>query len=97
MSHFRCIAAEKARQLIQERARKFVADHRLSAVMDGTGRNAVAVIDGRPIRPGQSLDGFTLVSVSGREVKAVFEHAGSDPVELRLNKVVAAAAVAQAN
>src|SRR4051812_43864205 len=62
-------AEEKARQLAQERVRKFVADHRLSAVMDGTGRNAVAVVDGKPMRPGQSLDGFKLVSVSGREVK----------------------------
>jgi hypothetical protein len=86
-----------------EKAHKFVADHRLTAVMEGNGRSVVAIVDGKPLRPGQTLDGFTLVSVSGRDVKAVFERSGSARIELRLNKgttvpvITPAAAVAQAN
>lgn len=97
----RLAAEEKVRSAARERARKFVADHRLSAVMDGTGRNAVAVVDGKPMRPGQTLDGFKLVSVSGHESKAVFETGGGgETIELRLTKTTTpapAATVAQAN
>jgi hypothetical protein len=85
----------------EERARQFTAEHHLTAVMgNGSSRNVVAVVDGKPLRPGQTLDGFTLISVSAREVKAVFERKGATAIELRLKEVApaaAAATVAQAN
>ena len=79
-----------------ERVRRFAADHRLTAVMGSDTRHAVAIIDGKPFKPGQTLDGFTLVSVSARDSKAVFQRNGT-PVELRLKKEVTGTTVAQAN
>jgi hypothetical protein len=77
------------------RARKFVQDHRLTAVMDGS-KHGVAVVDGTPLRPGQVLDGFKLVAVSARTAdrNATFERNGTQVV-LQLQE--AAATVAQAN
>ena len=49
-------------------AERFKAAHRLTAVMM-SGRNSRAIVDGTPLRLGESLDGFKLLSVDpGRAV-----------------------------
>jgi len=51
----------------------FARRHRLTAILVGEGRG-VAMIDGRPVRVGESLDGLVLVALEDRA--AVFEHEG---------------------
>jgi hypothetical protein len=92
------LAAEAMRAEELARSTRFAQDHRLTAVMGGD-RQGVAVVDGRPLRPGQVLDGFTLVAVSAktRDMKATFERGGRR-VDLRLQEAGAGpGAVAQAN
>jgi hypothetical protein len=52
----------------------FAARHQLTAVVIDTPESYV-LIDGRLLRPGQTVDGFELVSVGDRS--AVFERAGT--------------------
>ena len=59
-------------------AAKFRQQHRLLAVIK-SGRAAVALVDGKTLRPGQSLGGFKLVAV--RERSVVFD-SGVAKVEL---------------
>ena len=55
-------------------AERFKAAHRLTAVMM-SGRSSRAIVDGTPLRLGESLDGFKLLSVDpGR---AVLERSGA--------------------
>ncbi len=63
-----------------DRAGDFKARHELKAVMSGQDRR-IALIGGRPMREGETLDGYTLVSVGARS--AVFE-SGSDRIVLSL-------------
>ncbi|MHC5002485.1 MAG: hypothetical protein ACYTJ0_05120 [Planctomycetota bacterium] len=62
---------------------QFLAAHRLQAVMAG-GASSVAVIDGTGLKVGETLDGFTLVSVGDRS--AVFESESGVRVELELTE-----------
>jgi hypothetical protein len=84
-----------------ERARQFAQAHRLTAVMNG-GRQGLAVVNGKPLRPGEVLDGFTLVSLTASPRdgahKATFQR-GAERIELRLNVAAspAAATLAQAD
>lgn len=66
-------------------AAKFRKDHRLLAVIK-SGRTAVALVDGKTLRPGQSLGAFKLVAVRERSVefdsgaaKVELQVTGSDP------------------
>ncbi len=63
-----------------EAALKFRSTHQLNAVM-ANADGGYAIVNGRPLRIGQEITGFTLVEVRARSV--VFENAGSI-VELRL-------------
>ncbi|MDB5299746.1 MAG: hypothetical protein JWO87_1409 [Phycisphaerales bacterium] len=60
----------------------FRDQHHLLAVMSGT-RGGIAIINGKTVRKGQTIDGFRLTSV--RERSAVFENADG-AVELGLPK-----------
>ncbi|MEX0654498.1 MAG: hypothetical protein WD534_14780 [Phycisphaeraceae bacterium] len=53
-----------------DRARRFKQNHALNAVMT-PGERGVVVVNGKPLRVGGQLDGFTLVSVQGQS--ATFE------------------------
>ena len=46
-------------------AAQFTEDHRLTAVMQGP-EIAIAVVDHQWVQPGQSIDGCTLVEITGR-------------------------------
>lgn len=48
-----------------ELAKQFLRQHRLTAVMK-SGGGGIAVIDGKPYKPGQQIDGFRLASVGER-------------------------------
>jgi biotin carboxyl carrier protein len=63
-------------------ADEFREKHQLLAVMSGT-RGGIAIINGKTVRKGQTIDGFRLTSV--REKSAVFENADGI-VELALKK-----------
>jgi hypothetical protein len=78
-------------------AARFLQNHKLTAVMDG-GKHGVAVVDGKPFRAGQVLDGFALVAVSARtrDMNATFEKNGAQVI-LHLQEAPATAAVAQLN
>jgi hypothetical protein len=60
----------------------FRSQHQLLAVMSGT-RGGIAIINGKTVRRGQTIDGFRLTSV--RERSAVFENTDG-VVELALTK-----------
>ncbi len=65
-----------------DRAGKFKASHQLRAVMSRRdAESRIALIDGRPMRVGEVLEGYTLVAVGARS--AVFE-SGADRIVLSL-------------
>jgi len=69
-------------QVCQDQAsEKFLRDHHLVAVL-GAGRSGLAVINGKTIRVGKSISGFTLVRVQKRS--AVLTKAGTR-VQLKLD------------
>lgn len=71
--------AQAAMDLPQRRkAEEFVRTHRLTTVISSAD-GGVAMVNGKPVRVGQSLDGFTLVRIE--RLAAVFV---GDGVELRL-------------
>ena len=57
----------------QVRANDFRQSHQLTAVLTA-GKRGLAVLGGKPVRIGQTIDGFTLVDVAKRS--AVFEAEG---------------------
>lgn len=63
-------------------AKTFLRQHRLTAVMK-SGDGGVAVIDGKPFKPGQTVDGFRLVAVGERS--AVLRR-GVAKIELKLKQ-----------
>ena len=55
----------------------FLEDHVLSAVL-ASGQRGVAIVDGRPVRVGEEVDGFHLVAVDRRSAR--FEAEGQTAV-----------------
>jgi hypothetical protein len=65
-------ADKSAVQPLDRRIEQFIAGHKLTAVMlnaDG----GIAMVDGQPLRPGQTLDGFKLVAVHSGQAEFEIE------------------------
>lgn len=60
-------------QTPEARARRLLAERRLQAILRD-GRGGLVLIDGRKLRPGNTLDGFTLIGVDASG--AIFEGHG---------------------
>lgn len=73
-------------------AKEFAQGHQLTGVMNTRG-GGVAVINGKMLRPGQTIDGFRLVSVKARSAQL---RRGKASVELRIQDGGAAGSVAAA-
>ncbi len=75
------VQVENDSQPVQSATQQFAEKHRLSTVIMA-GKRSAAIVDSKPIRIGQRIDGFTLVEV--RQYSALFEKDGQQ-VELKLN------------
>jgi hypothetical protein len=76
------LTVEEAPEIGPTPGERFVSGHRLTSVLLG-GKRSLAVVDGRAVRLGQALEGFTLVEVTAET--AVFA-SDEERVELRINR-----------